>query len=77
MTSASLVRSEVRDEGWVRLILDQPPANVLTIATCEALREALATAHARPATRLISIEGAGAHFSYGASVEEHLPAKVR
>ncbi len=77
MTSAPLVRSQPGAPGWVRLAIDQPPANVLTMATCEALREALAAAQADPATRLVSIEGAGAHFSYGASVEEHLPGTVQ
>ena len=77
MTPASLVRSDLRADGWVRLVIDQPPTNVLTIAMCGALGEALAAAHANTTTRLVSIEGAGAHFSYGASVEEHLPAKVR
>jgi cyclohexa-1,5-dienecarbonyl-CoA hydratase len=74
--SASLVRSDVRADGWVRLTIDQPPGNVLTMAVCESLREALAAAHSRIGTKLVSIEGAGSHFSYGASVEEHLPDKV-
>ena len=77
MTPSPLVRTDRHAPGWVRLVIDQPPANVLTMAMCEALREALAAAHADPTTRLISIEGAGAHFSYGASVEEHLPGKVQ
>ena len=77
MTSSSLVRSDVRADGWVRLVIDRPPSNLLTIAMCEALGEALAAAGAEATTRLVSIEGAGAHFSYGASVEEHLPGTVR
>ncbi|MGZ8717352.1 MAG: enoyl-CoA hydratase/isomerase family protein [Gaiellaceae bacterium] len=76
MTTPPLVRTDRRAEGWVRLLIEQPPANVLTLAMCDGLREALADAHHDPTTRFISIEGAGAHFSYGASVEEHLPARV-
>lgn len=76
MTTPPLVRTDRRAEGWVRLVIEQPPANVLTMAMCEGLREALAGAHEDKAARLVSIEGAGAHFSYGASIEEHLPAKV-
>ena len=75
--TATAVRADRRDEGWTRLVLDQPPANVLTMEACDALRGAIETAHRDPSTRLISIEGAGAHFSYGASVEEHLPGTVR
>jgi cyclohexa-1,5-dienecarbonyl-CoA hydratase len=73
--SASPVRIEPRD-GWARVILDQPPANVLTMAVCDAVGTAVAEAAAQPGTRLVSIEGAGAHFSYGASVEEHSPDRV-
>ena len=76
MTTPPLVRTDRREEGWVRLVIEHPPANVLTMAMCEGLREALAAAHRDAATRLITIEGAGAHFSYGASVEEHLPGTV-
>ncbi|HEX6972989.1 MAG TPA: enoyl-CoA hydratase-related protein [Vicinamibacterales bacterium] len=76
MTMPPLVRSDRRADGWVRLIVEQPPGNILTIAMCEALRASLSAAHADPATRFITIEGAGVHFSYGASIEEHLPDKV-
>jgi len=76
MTTLPLVRTDRRDDGWVRLVIEQPPANVLTMAMCDGLRDALSAAHREPATRFITIEGAGAHFSYGASIDEHLPGKV-
>lgn len=66
-----MIRAEIRlDGGHLRLVLDQPKANILSIAAMRALREALAEARA-PRVRLVTIEGAGDHFSYGASVEEH------
>lgn len=71
-----LIHSERRTGGWTRIVISQPPANVLTMAICEALRESVALAGVDPQMKLISIEGAGGHFSYGASVEEHLPGKV-
>ncbi len=77
MTTAPLVQRHPGAPGWVRLVIDRPPANVLTMAVSDALREALSAAQADPTTRLVSIEGAGAHFSYGASVEEHLPGRVQ
>jgi cyclohexa-1,5-dienecarbonyl-CoA hydratase len=76
MTATSLVRIDARHDGWVRLVLDQPPGNILTMAMCDALAGALADACVGQDTKLVSIEGAGAHFSYGASVEEHAPARV-
>jgi cyclohexa-1,5-dienecarbonyl-CoA hydratase len=77
MSGEPLVRSDNGGNGWVRLFFDRPPANVLTMAMCNALQSALADAAVRPETKLISIEGAGANFSYGASVEEHAPDRVR
>lgn len=76
MTATPLVRVKQPADGWVRLILDKPPANILTMAMCDAVERTIDATAARSATKLISIEGAGAHFSYGASVEEHAPDRV-
>jgi cyclohexa-1,5-dienecarbonyl-CoA hydratase len=62
--------------GWRRLVLDAPPANVITRAMIGELRGALADLADDPDLKLVTIEGAGAHFSYGASVPEHLPPAV-
>jgi cyclohexa-1,5-dienecarbonyl-CoA hydratase len=71
------VASEIRGEGgWLRLLLDEPPGNILTRRMIGDLRHALNGASARRGVRLISIEGQGPHFSYGASVEEHRPDQV-
>lgn len=68
------VRAEVSADGAVRtLVLDGPPGNIVGIATCDALLAALEPAIADARTRLLVLRGAGKHFSYGASVEEHLP----
>lgn len=58
------------------LELGPPPANVLDRARIAALREGLAALAGEPALKAILIRGAGAHFSYGASVPEHLPGEV-
>jgi cyclohexa-1,5-dienecarbonyl-CoA hydratase len=72
-----MVRTEVRqDGGHLRLILDQPKANILSIALMRGLRAALADVGRHPHVRLVTIEGAGDQFSYGASVEEHRAARV-
>ena len=67
-----MVRIETRHNGGhLQLILDRPKANILSIAMMRELRSALAAASHQPHVRLLTIEGAGDHFSYGASVEEH------
>jgi cyclohexa-1,5-dienecarbonyl-CoA hydratase len=71
---ATMVRSEVRlDGGHLRLILDQPKGNIISLALMQDLLRALETVGRSPAIKLVTIEGAGDHFSYGASVEEHRP----
>ena len=71
-----LIRIDTPGPGWVRLVLDRPPGNILTIGMCDALQGAITTASDDPDTKLLSIQGEGAHFSYGASVEEHAPDRV-
>jgi cyclohexa-1,5-dienecarbonyl-CoA hydratase len=67
-----MVRTQTRhDGGHLQLILDQPKANILSIAMMRELRGALAEVRNAPHVRLVTIEGAGDHFSYGASIEEH------
>ncbi len=63
--------------AWVRLVLNAPPANVLSMEMVSDLGEALAQIGAEQGIKLVTIEGAGEHFSYGASVPEHLPPAVK
>lgn len=81
MTSASstvpaVVRREVIDGGalW-RLVLATPKANVLDAAKIAALTHAFRALEREPRVKCALIEGEGAHFSFGASVEEHLPER--
>ena len=72
-----MVRSErLQDGARLRLVIDQPKANIVSIAVMRALRRELADAARAMGTKLITIEGAGDHFSYGASVEEHRPEVI-
>jgi len=74
MTAAPLSVSLERDGALLRLTLARPKANIVDAAMIGALREALA-AHAGTATlRGVLLGSEGPHFSFGASVEEHLPA---
>ncbi|MGE0192125.1 MAG: enoyl-CoA hydratase-related protein [Planctomycetota bacterium] len=63
------------DDRVVVLTLDAPKANVLDANMVAGLVAAL-DQEVSPATRLLVFEGAGQHFSFGASVEEHRPDQV-
>jgi cyclohexa-1,5-dienecarbonyl-CoA hydratase len=66
----SLVAVE-RAQGVVRIVLQNPPVNVLTCRLMEELTRVLGAFE--PGDRLAVIRGAGKHFSAGADVAEHLP----
>jgi cyclohexa-1,5-dienecarbonyl-CoA hydratase len=68
-----------RDDRLLRIRLARPKANVIDAEMIAALDAAFAEA-ARPAPdapalRGVLLDAAGPHFSFGASVEEHLPAR--
>ena len=73
-----LVRVTPIDEGafW-RVTFGASKGNILDRPMMAAIRQVFLDA--RTATRLkaICLEGAGAHFSFGASVQEHLPGQVQ
>ena len=64
------------DGAHVRLTLDRPKGNIVTAALIGELRAALATIRPGGGVKLISLEAAGANFSYGASVEEHVAERI-
>jgi cyclohexa-1,5-dienecarbonyl-CoA hydratase len=71
------VSYRVEREGallWVEL--NSPPGNVLDAEMTGSLRQLVKAAVGLPALRLVVFHGAGKHFSFGASVEEHLPERV-
>lgn len=71
------VAARLEHDGLVlRLELDAPPTNVLDTEMVRSLRKAVRAARDLPDLRLLVFTGAGDHFSYGASVEEHLPDRV-
>lgn len=63
--------------GQVREIqLDEPPANILTAEMMAEISSELELAADMSELKLLIFSGAGKHFSYGASVEEHSPVAV-
>jgi cyclohexa-1,5-dienecarbonyl-CoA hydratase len=72
-----MVNVEIRHGGGhLRLVIDAPKANLVSIAVMRELRRALEAVPREPAIKLVTIEGAGDHFSFGASVEEHRPGLI-
>jgi cyclohexa-1,5-dienecarbonyl-CoA hydratase len=56
--------------------LYHPKGNILTLDMVTALRSALESLAENPHLKLITIEGAGEDFSFGASIPEHVPAEI-
>ena len=77
MTDRLTVRVVPLEEGAVlQILLNQPKANIIDAEMVAALRRVVTGEASQPHIRAVIIEGEGSHFSFGASVEEHLPDNV-
>ncbi len=66
------VLCEKQFDGQVwKIVLNDPPGNIIDSAVLAALKEVLREASLAKHCKLILFEGAGKHFSFGVSVEEH------
>lgn len=72
-TESPLKVSLERDGKLLRLTLARPKANIVDAAMIGALRAALGEYLTQPKLRAVLLAAEGPHFSFGASVEEHLP----
>ena len=61
-----------RDGALLRLRLDRPKANIVDAVMIAALQAAFHAHRASPGLRGVLLDAEGPHFSFGASVEEHL-----
>lgn len=71
--SVSFDRAQTR----AAFTLFHPKGNIITNEMIEALASALEPIEQNPHLKLVTIEGAGPNFSYGASVPEHAPDRIR
>jgi cyclohexa-1,5-dienecarbonyl-CoA hydratase len=62
-----------RDGALLRLRLARPKANLVDAAMIAALHGALVAYRGHQGVRGVLLDAEGPHFSFGASVEEHLP----
>jgi len=72
------IRCDSERSGQIqRIVLDRPKANILDLEMIAAIRGRLAELSCEPGSlKLLVFEGEGEHFSFGASVDEHLPERV-
>lgn len=61
------------DGTVIRLVINNPKGNVFTIDVANELERAVVRVSKDPLVKLITLEGAGENFSFGASVHEHTP----
>jgi cyclohexa-1,5-dienecarbonyl-CoA hydratase len=72
-----LIKVESHFEGAVcRITLNAPKGNVLEAAMLAEISAVLSTLYTNKALKMIVFEGAGKHFSFGASVPEHTKDKA-
>ncbi len=62
-----------KDGALLRLRLNRPKANIVDAAMIAALQEALTEHLSSAKLRAVLLDAEGLHFSFGASVEEHMP----
>lgn len=74
---SDLVTVATLDEGalW-RVTFGAEKGNILDRAMMAAISDVFREARSAAPLKAICLEGAGAHFSFGASVQEHLPEHV-
>lgn len=70
-----LLQERSHEGRLLHLTLSAPPANIVDAAMISALDEALATAAKDESLAAVILGHEGKHFSFGASVAEHLPGK--
>jgi len=72
--NALRVESLYDDQLW-RVHLDRPKGNILDAEMTAGLTALFENASQARDLKLITLEGQGKHFSFGASVDEHMPGK--
>jgi len=73
---APVLVEEIEDGAIWRAVLNTPKANILDAEKTQALTDLFRRAQDDADLKAVILEGAGPHFSFGASVQEHLPEQV-
>ncbi len=75
LTESRLKGGSGRDGGLLRLRLSRPKANLIDADMIDALDAALTEHQADSGLLAVLLDHQGPHFSFAASVEEHLPGQ--
>jgi len=76
--SDGAVRLESLEGGAIwRAVLATPKANILDMEKCAALSKIFREATGAPGVKGVILAADGPHFSFGASVQEHLPDQIQ
>jgi len=70
-------RIDEHDGRWVRLILNAPRANLISLQMVRDLDDSLDAIAGTRGLQWLTLEGAGGEFSFGAKIQEHLPEPMR
>ena len=65
------------DQSRAAFTIRHPQGNIVTAEMIDALRTGLDSIAGNPHLKLITIEGEGPDFSFGASIPEHAPDQIR
>jgi cyclohexa-1,5-dienecarbonyl-CoA hydratase len=76
MNYQSIMTEETHEGQVLEIVLNPPPANIVSSAMMEELSDCLSAQREVAHRKALVFSGAGKHFSFGASVEEHAPGKV-
>ncbi len=76
MTTKPVHAERIEDGRVLHVLLNRPKGNILDNEMVSAIRGAIAEGARDAGVLAIVFEGAGDHFSYGASVQEHLPDQI-
>jgi cyclohexa-1,5-dienecarbonyl-CoA hydratase len=73
--TAAVGAIEERGGAWLRLVLDHPKGNLLSLEMVRALALSIDRANVS-GRKWLTIEGAGGDFSFGAKIQEHVPGPM-
>src|SRR5271167_28092 len=77
MSGSNKARLEFEHDGQIaRIVLDSPKANIIDQAMMAGLESAFNDLATRRDLKAIVLAGEGPNFSFGASVQEHLPEQI-
>jgi len=76
MSESPIAVTRLDDGAIWRVAFGSGRGNILDGVTLEALGDVFSMAQTAAHLKAVCLEGSGRHFSFGASVEEHLPHAV-